>query len=108
MFSLSTSFWGCTKRLRGKRCVFVLFYRQRSRGDKVVLGGLVDACSEVLWEAEEIAGDMWVWTVQADLQMVESDELGFNMCLSWFTKTSCFSTAKVENPSQSFCVAQKK
>ena len=36
----------------------MLFYRQRSRGDKVVLGGLVDACSEVLWEVEEIAGDV--------------------------------------------------
>lgn len=42
----------------GKRCVFVLFYRQRSRGDKVVLGGLVNVCSEVLWEAEEIARDV--------------------------------------------------
>ena len=38
---------------------------------------------------------------------VDALELGFNMCLSWFTKTSCFSIAKVENPSHSFCVAQK-
>ena len=85
-------------------CLCVVLRAKKPGGDKVVLGGLVDACSEVLWEAEEIAGDVWVWTVQADLQMVESDELGFNMCLSWFTKTSCFSTAKVENPSQAFCV----
>ena len=32
-----------------------------------MLGGLGDACSEALWEAEGFLGGVSVWTVQADL-----------------------------------------
>lgn len=78
------------------------FTGKEARGDKVVLGGLVDACSEVLWEAEEIAGDVWVWTVQADLQMVESDELGFNIAYCGLRKLLVFRPQRWRTPRRLF------
>lgn len=50
----------------------------RNRYRRWTLDDLVEACSDALYELEGIAGGVSVRTVQADLQMMRSDKLGYN------------------------------
>ncbi|MCH4156128.1 MAG: hypothetical protein LKF31_07490 [Muribaculaceae bacterium] len=50
----------------------------RNRYRRWTLDDLVDACSEALYEMEGITKGISTRTVQADIQMMRSDKLGFN------------------------------
>ena len=50
----------------------------RNRYRRWTLDDLVDACSDALYDLEGIRKGVSVRTVQADLQMMRSDKLGYN------------------------------
>lgn len=50
----------------------------RNRYRRWTLDDLVEACSEALYEMEGILRGVSVRTVQADIQMMRSDKLGYN------------------------------
>ncbi|MBP5420510.1 MAG: WYL domain-containing protein [Bacteroidales bacterium] len=50
----------------------------RNKYRRWTLDDLVDACSEALYEAEGIRKGVSIRTVQADIQMMRSDKLGYN------------------------------
>ena len=50
----------------------------RNKYRRWTLDDLVDACSEALYEMEGITRGVSVRTVQADIQMMRSDKLGYN------------------------------
>mgnify|MGYP003095929241 FL=1 len=50
----------------------------RNRYRRWTLDNLVDACSDALYDLEGIRKGVSVRTVQADLQMMPSDKLGYN------------------------------
>ena len=50
----------------------------RNKYRRWTLDDLVDACSDALYEMEGITNGVSVRTVQADIQMMRSDKLGYN------------------------------
>lgn len=50
----------------------------RNKYRRWTLDDLVEACSEALYDMEGITKGVSVRTVQADIQMIRSDKLGFN------------------------------
>ena len=50
----------------------------RNKYRRWTLDDLVEACSEALYEMEGITRGVSVRTVQADIQMMRSDQLGYN------------------------------
>ena len=50
----------------------------RNRYRRWTLENLVDACSDALYDMEGISKGVSVRTVQADIQMMRSDKLGYN------------------------------
>lgn len=50
----------------------------RNRYRRWTINDLVDACSDALYDMEGITQGVSVRTVQADLQMMRSDKLGYN------------------------------
>ena len=50
----------------------------RNKYRRWTLEDLVDACSDALYEMEGICKGVSVRTIQADIQMMRSDKLGFN------------------------------
>lgn len=56
----------------------------RNRYRRWTLNDLVDACSEALYDAEGIRKGVSVRTVQADIQIMRSDKLGYNAPIEVF------------------------
>ena len=50
----------------------------RNRYRRWTIDDLVDACSDALYDMEDITKGISMRTVQADIQMMRSDKLGFN------------------------------
>lgn len=50
----------------------------RNKYRRWTLDDLVEACSDALYEMEGITGGVSVRTVQADIQVMRSDKLGYN------------------------------
>ena len=50
----------------------------RNKYRRWTLDGLVEACSDALYEMEGITRGVSVRTIQADIQMMRSDKLGYN------------------------------